>query len=192
MSDEEFGFELEHYTRESEEGVRGTVGRFGQVRVFHTTGPWKSGDVFRACLVGEHLPVTDLTSRGFGGEPAVTNAAALTVGGVTAGLRYNMLGVSRAQRALRISVGDRMYTYARTSASGVELSREGVQVALSNGRLSKGLGSRRRRKGTVRGLADATDLAVALIFEAANVSGLSAGRALVSAPFKAVFMTPGE
>ncbi|MFI0895415.1 hypothetical protein [Streptomyces sp. NPDC020983] len=193
MSDGGFDFELEPYKDGPEHGVRGTVGSFGRVQIFHTVGKWKSGDVFRASLTGERLPATSLTSRGIGGEPSVTNAASLDVGGVTADLRYNMLGISRAQRALRIRLADRVYRLTKTAApGGSELRREGVRVTLANGRRAGGPGSLRMRNGAVRGRADATDLAVALIFEATSVSSLSVGSALVSAPFKAVFMTPGE
>jgi hypothetical protein len=193
MSDNDFGFELEPFEDDTQHGLSGTVGAYGFVRISYAKpASWKSGDVFRTELVGEHLPPASVSGTGMGGEPHLGRKAVLTVGGVTAEIVANSLGVSRASRALRIRLGGREYTYARTGRSGgLELRRGEDRVTLTDGEPVGGAGSRRRRKGAVRGGVDATDLAVALVLEETGTSSLSVGGALMSAPFRAL-MNPGD
>ncbi|NUP66658.1 MAG: hypothetical protein HOW71_31300 [Nonomuraea sp.] len=176
-------FELEPYNTREKYGLTGTVGGFGQVDVFYVRPVnHRPGDLLRSEVVGEHLPETYVTGIGMG-EPYMSRKATLSVGGVIGKLAYNVLGLRRESRALHVSLADRTYTYASTGdKQAVELRRAEARVTFRDGAHVRRAGY--RRIGTVTGPVDATDLAVALVFERVDVAWLSVGGVLRTAPFR--------
>jgi len=185
MSDDDFGFELEPFKNQAQEGLSGTVGVYGRVQVFYVkpVRPRQGGEIFRTEVVSEHLPETHLSGIGMGGKPYLSKKAVLSVGGLEARLVYNVLGFRRTSRALHIGLGDREYTYTSTGSYAFELRRDKARVVSSQGKWVREAGGWYRH-GAVQGGVDETDLAVALVFEAVDVSWLSVGGALWSAPFR--------
>ncbi|MFI0941158.1 hypothetical protein [Streptomyces sp. NPDC021020] len=183
-----FEFVLEPYDTKTERGVTGTVGAFGEVRVFHTRGRHiRPGDILRTEVVSERLPDTYLTNIGMAGEPYLSKKATLSVGGILAGLAYNPLGLRRSARALFIGLAGREYGYASTGEGhAVELRRGGdVRVGFVDGpHVRKTSGH--RRFGTAHGPVDAMDMAIALVFERVDVAWLSTGGMLATAPFRMI------
>ncbi|MFI0717838.1 hypothetical protein [Streptomyces sp. NPDC021224] len=181
-----FEFVLEPYDTKTERGVTGTVGEFGEVKVFHTRGRTiRPGDILRTEVVSGQLPDTYLSGIGMAGEPYLSKKATLSVGGILAALSYNPLGLRRSARALFIGLAGREYAYASTGEGhAVELRRgDEVRVGFVDGpHVRKTSGH--RRFGTAHGPVDAMDMALALVFERVDVAWLSTGGMLATAPFR--------
>jgi hypothetical protein len=182
MSDD-VDFELEPYNNQAQRGLAGSLGRYGQVRVFYAKPIQRQPSApCRTEVVGEQLPETTLTGPGSGGKPHLSRQAVLSVGGTTAELVYNARAFRRTARALHIGLGDREYLYSSAGSDDFVLRRGTVQMMSRAGGwvVSKGA----RRHLSVHGPADETDLAVALVFEKVDVSPLSISGVLWNAPVR--------
>ncbi|MFF1963628.1 hypothetical protein ACFVW5_08410 [Streptomyces sp. NPDC058232] len=152
--------------------LTGTAGPSGEVTITVGTVPR------RAVLVAAGLPegsIThpDATKQGL---IAVDERTELTVGGVTAILRQNRRSIGKKGRGISIRLGERDYTYLSVAPCEEEL-RDSERGALV--RQNSPLGSS-KAGFTVQAVADATDLALALLLQGADRTCLTITQAAVS------------
>ncbi|MEU6407501.1 hypothetical protein [Microbispora sp. NPDC046933] len=145
--------------------LTGTAGPYGEVSLRITTYPEE------ATLVAEGLPEGSISHPDNPAEGliAVDAQTRLTVGGVTATVTQNRRALRKEGRGFGIRLGDRKYTYLRLDTGEEELrdSERGAVV---------------RQRGPYRGsrivmvalpAADAIDLALALLLQAADTTQLT-------------------
>ncbi len=154
-------------------GYQGTAGEFGRIEVVYPAK--RHGDRHVTEVTGDSLPVTFFDGWAYGRKPSF-HLGQLSVGGVRIRLKRNRWAQTRAGRALRMQVAGREYRYLATSARHRDraLIRIGVELRTSR----HGRGARRKVTFTVRGPADATDLALAAVMCGVNTRNLTRGGAV--------------
>lgn len=163
-------------------GIKGEVGHFGSVVVARCPlyRPLEKG-MDTATLSGPAFPETIFRGRRRTGRPSLFKAE-LTLGGRRAELRFNSRALRKADRALRITYGERGYTYTVQDLGMVRiLEREGVRVSITPGRHVPPATT--FSEGTATGPVDAVDLAIAIVLEEVDTDVLTLGGALSSSPF---------
>ncbi|WP_432929923.1 hypothetical protein ACQPZZ_06770 [Microbispora sp. CA-135349] len=152
--------------------LAGTAGPYGDVLLRITRYPEE------ATLIAEGLPQGSISHPDNPGEGliAVDVQTRLTIGGVGAIISQKRRALRKEDRGYGISLGDRHYTYLRLDAGEEEL-RESERGAVV------------RQRGPYRGsrivmaalpAADATDLALAIVLQAADTTQLTVPGMIVS------------
>ncbi|WEV27249.1 hypothetical protein OYE22_20120 [Streptomyces sp. 71268] len=176
-----FSFELLPFAHPDREGWTGQIGGYGIVTVHHELTKSRKERTGQARLYGDGFP--DGLFRGLGpGKPSLDEPY-MFIGGERVEVTYNARGLRPRDRALRLTQGERGYTYTSLGfGKSAELRRADVRVSVGPGRRVEEPTSGFVCAGEVSGPADATDLAFALLFEAVDTASLTLGGALVSAP----------
>ncbi len=188
MSGESLRFELTPYSVKPKKelpavGLRGEVGRFGEVTV-ERCPLFRPGDkgMDTARLSGPAFPETVFRGKRRSGRPSLFKAE-LTVDGRRAELRFNARALRKEDRALHIAYEGRAYVYSVEGLGKPRvLERPGVTVALEDGQFVPGADGT-PSAGTATGPVDAVDLAIALVLEQVDTDALTLGGAIASSPF---------
>ncbi|MFR9795397.1 hypothetical protein ACL02U_05720 [Streptomyces sp. MS06] len=132
----------------------------------------------RTVLTGEQFPEAVFSGGGTGGVPSL-DGGWLQIDGVPVRIDLRVKGVRKGSRRLDMWYLDRQYTY-RSGGSGREavLSRGPVRVTIDGVTGKAGV----ERSGSAEGGADATDLAVAIVFEQVDTACLTLSGALLAIP----------
>jgi len=164
-------------------GCRGIVGTLGEVTVervglrSHDGGAQRT----RAEVRGAEVPAVVLTGRAVWGEEPSLDGAELTVDGGSVPWKMNVLGVRKADRALRFAYQGRAYAYTLLpKAKGAQLCRDGVCVLLEPFKAKNGM---RGTRGTMSGPTDGVDVALGVVFEQVDTRLLSPKAATALAPY---------
>ncbi|MEV0981301.1 hypothetical protein [Streptomyces sp. NPDC049915] len=159
------------------QGYRGSVGPFGDVdvRSMLTSGATRHNE---AVLKGEHFPETVFSGGGSGGVPSL-DGGWLQIDGIPVRIDLRVKGVRKGSRWLDMWYLDRQYTY-RSAGQGKEavLSRGPVTITIDRAVGKPGV----ERMGRAEGGADATDLAIAIVFEQVDTACLTLTGALLAIP----------
>ncbi|MEU7910564.1 MULTISPECIES: hypothetical protein [Microbispora] len=150
----------------------GTAGPYGEVSLTISRFP-REATLLAKGLPKASLSHPDLLRQGYIPIDAETR---LVVGGATASLARNRRALRREDRGFSIKLGERDYTYLFGSR-GEEL-RESARGPLV--RLSSVDPTGQKFALTVLSDADATDLALAIVLQGADTSGLSITGAIMS------------
>jgi hypothetical protein len=173
----DFEFDLAPIMTREIQGFRGRIGPFGEVdvRSVLATGTTQHN---QTVLKGEQFPEAVFSGGGTGGVPSL-DGGWLQVDGVPVRIDLRVKGVRKGSRWLDMWYLDRQYTY-RSAGQGKDavLSRGPVTVTIGRA-VGK---SEVERVGQVEGSADATDLAIAIIFEQVDTACLTLAGALLSIP----------
>ncbi|MEU6083748.1 hypothetical protein [Streptomyces sp. NPDC047108] len=157
----------------------GTVSGLGHVEMVYPTERSDHGGLFLgASVTGVGVPASSYGGREYGGRPSLADGE-LVLAGNPARLSRSSWGLTRRARALRIHAGDRSYAYAEVrDRRRHELRRPGACVRTTRS-------ARRNPRtiaGSVHGLADGVDVALAVLLEGVDTRSLSLRGALLSAP----------
>ncbi|AZS87015.1 hypothetical protein ELQ87_24240 [Streptomyces griseoviridis] len=173
-------FELRPFRAKGTHGWRGVLGEFGEVtvEVRRRQRSVKAGSRQSEVRVhGDGVPEILFLTVG-PARPTLRNAR-LTVGGEAVPVAFDGRGLRNTARALRFTCRERAHTYVAESWDrGGTLSRSGVVVSVRRGKSPTGKGM--SGLGTVEGVADATDLALAALFEAVDRQELTTSGAVAS------------
>ncbi|MFJ2819419.1 hypothetical protein [Streptomyces sp. NPDC087294] len=173
----DFEFELTPIMTRDAQGVRGKIGPFGEVdvRSILAVGTTQHN---QTVLAGERFPETVFSGGGSGGVPSL-DGGWLQLNGVPVRIDLRVKGVRKGSRWLDMWYLDRQYTY-KSGGQGKEavLSRGSVTVTIDRAVGRQGV----ERVGKAEGEADATDLAMALIFEQVDTACLTLTGALLAIP----------
>ncbi|MEU6380035.1 hypothetical protein [Streptomyces sp. NPDC046909] len=175
MSD--FAFDLTPLTADGVQGYRGRIGPFGDVEVRSVLADGNTHHN-RTVLAGDRFPETVFSGGGTGGVPSL-DGGWLQIDGIPVRIDLRVKGVRKGSRWLDIRHLDRAYTY-RSAGEGKEavLSRGPVSVRIDRAVGKPGV----ERAGAAEGGADATDLAIALVFEQVDTASLTLTGALLAIP----------
>ncbi|PSJ26999.1 hypothetical protein B7P34_19930 [Streptosporangium nondiastaticum] len=144
---------------------------------------------------GQALPHTALMGRDFSGQPTLPDST-LRLGIKSTKLKVRNLGLTKSARAVHFSIADRNYVLKSAGAYGnVAVQREDVQVYFrqADDVVDCYRAQRKSTLGTVEGPADATDLAIALLFTEVDTYSFTAGMSTFVGSLKAVgsLLQPG-
>ncbi|MFI8907787.1 hypothetical protein ACIGV8_20000 [Streptomyces albidoflavus] len=154
-------------------GYRGSLGEFGAVEV--VCPAQRHGDTYVTEIRGKSVPLVAFSGWAWGAKPSL-HLGRLTVAGEGIRLRRNRWALTRQGRALRFQVAGRAYRYYATSPRHRHraLAREGVEIEVRRPRGGVGKLATVR----VRGAADATDVALAVVMCGVNTRNLTRGGAV--------------
>lgn len=154
-------------------GYRGSLREFGHVEM--ETPARLVGPHYVTELRGKSVPLVTFSGWPFGGKPSLAFGQ-LTVAGESVPLRRDRWALSRQGRALRFEVAGRAYRYYATSRRHRHrvLAREGVETVTHRPRRGEG----KSATVSVRGPADATDVALAVLLCGVNTRNLTPGGAV--------------
>ncbi|MFF9097231.1 hypothetical protein ACF1AX_29425 [Streptomyces sp. NPDC014802] len=173
----DFEFDLAPIMTRDVQGYRGSVGLFGDVdvRSVLSTGTTQHN---QTVLKGERFPEAVFTGGGSGGVPSL-DGGWLQVDGIPVRIDLRVKGVRKGSRWLDMWYLDRQYSY-RSAGQGKEavLTRGPVTVTIDRAVGRPGV----ERVGRADGGADATDLAIAIVFEQVDTACLTLTGALLAIP----------
>ncbi|MGW8328146.1 hypothetical protein ACWGLE_09625 [Streptomyces sp. NPDC055897] len=174
-----FEFDLIPIHSATVHGYRGLIGPFGDITV-RAVVEKQSGRKNSVEVSGEGFPDVVFTSGREGGRPSLPDGR-LTVDGVDVPVDFQGKGFRKTARRLDMRWGGRQYTYRSTGPSGpgreATLQREGASVTIRRAVGKVGI----ERTGCAQGDVDATDLAIAVVFEPTDTSALTLSGTLLDA-----------
>ncbi|WP_331765841.1 hypothetical protein [Embleya sp. NBC_00896] len=187
----EFSFELQPVPDGRSGELHGTIGPFGEVSAY-CTDPRSTPNAVphnQIVVVGAEFPETEFTGRGLA-NPSL-DCGLLKMDGVIVAIDLRVRGIRKGSRWLDITHQDRHYKYTSTgNYREAELRRDGVRITIGRGRHIRSIGH--TRAGKAEGAVDPTDLAIAIVLEAANTEALTLGGALLAIPRKILFESGSE
>ncbi|MDI3342387.1 hypothetical protein ACWEO9_04865 [Streptomyces albidoflavus] len=156
-------------------GYQGSLGNFGRVEV--ETPVRIRGNRYVTEIQGKSVPFVAFCGWQYGGKPSLVFGE-LTVAGEIVPVQRDRWALSRQGRALRFEVDGRAYRYYAPSRRHRHraLAREGVGVEIVTRRPRRGEG--KSATVSVRGPADAMDVALAVLLCGVNTRNLTPGGAV--------------